>query len=97
MLAGVASSVFGGQLLPITSLRELGPRGLLSKDAGDAIGGRLYSARALSSAVEHTLYTGGGARSIRAAPTIVLERRALTARKGPASQAANRILSCNAF
>ena len=38
----------------------------------------LYLARALSSAVEHTRYTGGVACSIRAAPTIVLDGRGVT-------------------
>ena len=43
---------------------------VLPKGSSDAIGNRLYPARALSSAVEHTPYMGEVARSIRAAPTI---------------------------
>jgi hypothetical protein len=54
------------------------PRELLPKGSSDAIGKRLYLTRALSSAVEHTLYMGEVARSIRAAPTIAL----LLARQG---------------
>jgi hypothetical protein len=49
--------------------KRLPPR-LLPKGSSDEIGDQLHPARALSSAVEHILYTGEVARSIRAAPTI---------------------------
>ena len=57
------------------------PRELLPKGSSDAIGDRLNTTRALSSAVEHTLYMGEVARSIRAAPTTLLLARQGT---GPA-------------
>ena len=46
--------------------------GLLPMGSGHATGDRLFLLWAFSSAVEHTLYMGEVARSIRAAPTITL-------------------------
>jgi hypothetical protein len=50
--------------------RELLPRG-----SSDAIGGRVYPTRALSSVAEHTLYMGEVPGPIPGAPTIVHEVR----------------------
>jgi hypothetical protein len=64
------------------------PRELLPKGSSDAIGDRIYPTRALSSAVEHTLYMGEVARSIRAAPTITFSKKFEDAASTIAGQAA---------